>query len=118
LFLANIVIIKKFRNYDEFPYKVPAYLFVNSLPLSTLREKYTFYSKTTPPNSQEEQENVEYLNYIFIYVLIYFPTEEFNFFDDESLYGSTPGDSSLETTSSPGSYDFDLIADTSKFKSI
>ena len=32
--------IKNFRNYDENPYKEAAYLFVNSLPLVTLREKY------------------------------------------------------------------------------
>jgi len=32
--------IKNFRNYDEHPFKEAAYLFVNSLPLATLREKY------------------------------------------------------------------------------
>ena len=32
--------IKNFRNYDEHPYKEAAYLFINSLPVATLREKY------------------------------------------------------------------------------
>ena len=32
--------VENFRNYDEYPYVEAAYLFINSLPLSTLREKY------------------------------------------------------------------------------
>jgi len=47
--------VDKFRNFDEYPYKVPAYLFLNSLPLGTLREKY----KTYESNSQTD------LDYIF-----------------------------------------------------
>lgn len=57
--------VKKFRNFDPNPYTVPAYLFLNSLPLSTLREKYTTFSVSTPPNSTQEQQSTEYLNYIF-----------------------------------------------------
>jgi hypothetical protein len=32
--------VNSFRNSDEYPYKQAAYLFLNSLPLATLREKY------------------------------------------------------------------------------
>ena len=32
--------VTKFRNNELHPYTVPAYLFINSLPLATLREKY------------------------------------------------------------------------------
>jgi hypothetical protein len=32
--------VKNFRNYETNPYKEAAYLFINSLPLSTLREQY------------------------------------------------------------------------------
>ena len=39
--------VKNFRNYDEHPYKEAAYLFLNSLPLSTLREKYKITDDTT-----------------------------------------------------------------------
>lgn len=57
--------VAKFRAFDEYPYVVPAYLFINSLPISTLREKYTQYSETTPQNSTQVQQNTDYLNYIF-----------------------------------------------------
>jgi hypothetical protein len=50
--------VEKFRNYDDYPYTVPAYLFLNSLPLSTLREKYKTY-KTSDSNI-----TVEDLDYI------------------------------------------------------
>jgi hypothetical protein len=32
--------VENFRNYEEYPYVEAAYLFINSLPLATLREKY------------------------------------------------------------------------------
>jgi len=32
--------VENFRNYEEYPYVEDAYLFINSLPLATLREKY------------------------------------------------------------------------------
>ena len=35
---------EKIRNVDDNPFKVPAYLFLNSLPLATLREKFVTYS--------------------------------------------------------------------------
>ena len=35
--------VKKFREFDEHPFVSAAYLFINSLPLSTLREKYKSY---------------------------------------------------------------------------
>jgi len=47
--------ITKFRNNDPYPFTVPAYLFINSLPLSTLREKYVSYEFSTE----------KYLGYIF-----------------------------------------------------
>lgn len=41
-FFMNSIVegVTKFRNNDLHPYTVPAYLFINSLPLATLREKY------------------------------------------------------------------------------
>jgi len=36
--------VKNFRNNDEYPFASSAYLFINSLPLGTLREKYKTYS--------------------------------------------------------------------------
>jgi len=45
--------VENFRNYEEYPYVEAAYLFINSLPLATLREKYR-----TKNDSDE-------LNYIF-----------------------------------------------------
>jgi hypothetical protein len=39
--------VEKFRNFDKHPYKVPAYLFLNSLPLPTLREKYQTFESST-----------------------------------------------------------------------
>jgi hypothetical protein len=47
--------VKKFREYDKYPFVSAAYLFLNSLPLSTLREKYKSYT-----NDQSED-----LNYLF-----------------------------------------------------
>jgi len=35
--------ITKFRNFDEYPFVSAAYLFINSLPISTLREKFKSY---------------------------------------------------------------------------
>lgn len=53
--------IFKFRNFDNNPFVVPGYLLINSLPISTLREKYTKYLS----NAQQSQDSVEYMNYIF-----------------------------------------------------
>ncbi len=39
--------IKNFRNFDTNPFVSSAYLFLNSLPLSTLREKYKKYDNNT-----------------------------------------------------------------------
>ena len=39
--------VKNFRNNDEYPFVASAYLFLNSLPLSTLREKYKTYSSNS-----------------------------------------------------------------------
>ena len=39
--------IKNFRNNDEYPFVASAYLFLNSLPLSTLREKYKTYESNS-----------------------------------------------------------------------
>jgi len=47
--------VKNFRNNDEYPFVASAYLFINSLPLSTLREKYKTY----------ESNSVTDLDYIF-----------------------------------------------------
>ena len=47
--------VKKFREYDNHPFTSAAYLFLNSLPLSTLKEKYVSYN---PTNDTE-------LDYIF-----------------------------------------------------
>jgi hypothetical protein len=47
--------IKNFRNYDKNPYTAAAYLFINSLPLSTLKEKYTKY----------ENDSTIFMDYIF-----------------------------------------------------
>ena len=47
--------LKKFREYDKYPFVSAAYLFLNSLPLSTLREKY----KSLTNNQSED------LDYIF-----------------------------------------------------
>jgi hypothetical protein len=35
--------VEKFRNYDTYPFVSAAYLFINSLPIATLREKYKTY---------------------------------------------------------------------------
>jgi hypothetical protein len=47
--------VKNFRNNSEYPFVASAYLFLNSLPLSTLREKYKTY----------ESNSVKDLDYIF-----------------------------------------------------
>lgn len=39
--------VQKSLNNDPYPYVVPAYLFINSLPLSTLKEKYKSFDGTT-----------------------------------------------------------------------
>jgi hypothetical protein len=39
--------IKNFRNNDEYPFVASAYLFLNSLPLSTLKEKYKTYESNS-----------------------------------------------------------------------
>ena len=51
--------VTKFRNLNQYPYVTPAYLFINSLPLSTLREKYVDY------NGNYETLSFTELNYIF-----------------------------------------------------
>lgn len=45
--------VENFRNYEKYPFVEAAYLFINSLPLSTLREKY------------RTKDDAEDLNYIF-----------------------------------------------------
>ena len=47
--------IKNFRNYDKNPFVTSAYLFLNSLPLATLKEKYTKY----------ENDKTVFMDYIF-----------------------------------------------------
>jgi hypothetical protein len=49
--------VQKFRDFDKNPYIVPSYLFLNSLPLATLREKYKNYESETSSSTD--------LNYIF-----------------------------------------------------
>ena len=51
--------VKKYRNYDNYPYVSSAYLFINSLPLSTLKEKYKTYT------GNESTYSVKDLDYIF-----------------------------------------------------
>ena len=60
-FFINSIIdgVEKFRNSDLHPYVTPAYLFINSLPLSTLREKYIDY------NGDDVNMSFTDLNYIF-----------------------------------------------------
>lgn len=52
---------KKFQSFDNHPYVASAYLFINSLPIATLREKYKTQNdtKTTSQNSATD------LDYIF-----------------------------------------------------
>jgi hypothetical protein len=61
-FFVNSIVegVDKFRNFDKHPYKVPAYLFLNSLPLPTLREKYQTFE-----TSNDEGVFSTSLNYIF-----------------------------------------------------
>lgn len=56
-YFVNSIIegVDKFTSGNEYPYVVPAFLFLNSLPLATLREKY----KTYENNAQND------LDYIF-----------------------------------------------------
>jgi hypothetical protein len=42
--------IQNFRAYEKYPFVAAAYLFLNSLPLSTLREKYKSYEENEPTN--------------------------------------------------------------------
>jgi hypothetical protein len=51
--------VKKYRNYESYPYVSSAYLFINSLPLSTLREKYKTYT------GSDSTYSVKDLDYIF-----------------------------------------------------
>ena len=51
--------VKKYRNFENYPYVSSAYLFINSLPLSTLREKYKTYT------GNESTYSVKDLDYIF-----------------------------------------------------
>jgi hypothetical protein len=51
--------VKNFRNNSDFPYVASAYLFINSLPLSTLKEKFKTYTGSGPTYSTED------LDYIF-----------------------------------------------------
>ena len=46
--------IQKFRDGDEYPFTVPAYLFLNSLPLATPKEKYKTYEFN-------EEKNLSYI---------------------------------------------------------
>lgn len=57
--------VQKFRAFDKYPYLVPAYLFLNSLPFSTLRDRFTKFSQSSSPNSTQQIQSVEQLNYIF-----------------------------------------------------
>ena len=50
--------VQKFRNFEEYPYVTPAYLFLNSLPLSTLREKFKTYKSS---NSNITVEDLDYI---------------------------------------------------------
>lgn len=51
--------VEKLRNKEQYPFVSSAYLFINSLPLSTLREKYKTYTGT------EDNYSDESLDYIF-----------------------------------------------------
>lgn len=59
-FYINSIIqgVEKFRNFEDYPYVTPAYLFLNSLPLATLREKYRTYK------TSNENITVQDLDYI------------------------------------------------------
>jgi len=61
-FFINSIVegVEKFRNNDLNPYTVPAYLFINSLPLATLREKYQTFE-----TSNDEGVFSKPLDYIF-----------------------------------------------------
>jgi len=61
-FFINSIVegVEKFRNNDIHPYTVPAYLFINSLPLATLREKYQTFE-----TSNDEGVFSKPLDYIF-----------------------------------------------------
>jgi hypothetical protein len=54
--------VKNFRDYDKYPYRSAAYLFINSLPLATLREKFKTYESNA--NILLDGSEVE-LDYIF-----------------------------------------------------
>jgi len=45
--------VENFRDNQEYPFVESAYLFLNSLPLSTLREKFKDDNKTTPPSATD-----------------------------------------------------------------
>jgi hypothetical protein len=45
--------VENFRNNDVYPFVESAYLFLNSLPLSTLREKFKDDNKTTPSSATD-----------------------------------------------------------------
>ena len=53
--------VKKFQSFDDYPYVSSAYLFLNSLPLATLREKYKNQNET----QQVSQNSATDLDYIF-----------------------------------------------------
>lgn len=53
--------VKKFQSFDNHPYVSSAYLFLNSLPLATLREKY----KTQNVTQTTSQNSATDLDYIF-----------------------------------------------------
>jgi hypothetical protein len=50
--------VEKFRNKEQYPYVSSAYLFLNSLPLSTLREKYKSYSTSNGNPSVNELDYI------------------------------------------------------------
>ena len=47
-YFVNSIIkgVQNFREFNQYPFREAAYLFLNSLPLTTLREKYKTYSNT------------------------------------------------------------------------
>jgi len=51
--------VENFRNSDPYPYKEAAYLFLNSLPLSTLREKYK--TLVPGPNNTSSTNDLDYI---------------------------------------------------------
>jgi len=59
--------VQKFRDGEQYPFVSAAYLFLNSLPLATTREKFksTEYTSPTDPNDVANYVAPTELNYIF-----------------------------------------------------